>query len=325
MTTATAMPEEGSTSTAMTAHGRKVVRNRRLMFIDMIVNGERGTGLQMEELTEFADYFSEEELKRKDPQLFEFYIGRHIPDSEKRQAFTEDMSLVDRMYHNIAEGDYRDILEGRDPSGMEMDGDADDEADDTEMKMAFAAKPTYSSQPLPTPHQAPVEQESDEDTEEFDSDDEEGRAQAKARKEARKARHLSRSQNPPQHTTAIAPPKPILRRQPPPPRAPSPPRQQPQRDNGPPTLSFDEREELRVEFIRIIKERFLAGLDESFDYSRVDANEAFDDLGQMERDAEDAYFDSEEPEGLEEGRVGVGRVGYGRASVVVVGEEEYDY
>ncbi|KAJ8656409.1 hypothetical protein O0I10_007977 [Lichtheimia ornata] len=55
------------------------------------------------------------------------------------------------------------------------------------------------------------------------------------------------------------------------------------------------RESQRQELIRLLEERFLAGKDPEFDYSKVDMNEAYDDLTQQGQDMEDRYFDEEEP------------------------------
>ncbi|KAL7741128.1 hypothetical protein ACLKA6_018156 [Drosophila palustris] len=52
-----------------------------------------------------------------------------------------------------------------------------------------------------------------------------------------------------------------------------------------------ERELLRNEFMGLMKERFLSGQDKDFDYTTVDDNVLLDDLKQIERDEEDAYFD----------------------------------
>jgi hypothetical protein len=41
--------------------------------------------------------------------------------------------------------------------------------------------------------------------------------------------------------------------------------------------------------------RFLEGRDEEVDYATIDENEEYDNCRQIERDAEDAYFDAESP------------------------------
>ena len=51
-----------------------------------------------------------------------------------------------------------------------------------------------------------------------------------------------------------------------------------------------------ADFERVMRERFLAGEDEGFDYARVDADASLDDhwAKEIERDAEDRYFDEED-------------------------------
>jgi len=59
---------------------------------------------------------------------------------------------------------------------------------------------------------------------------------------------------------------------------------------------LEERGAQSKEFVKLMHERFLNGDDKGFDYSIVDANIEYDDIVQMQRDSEDAYFDSEELE-----------------------------
>jgi len=61
-------------------------------------------------------------------------------------------------------------------------------------------------------------------------------------------------------------------------------------------ISLEERGAQSKEFVKLMHERFLNGDDKGFDYSIVDANIEYDDIVQMQRDSEDAYFDSEELE-----------------------------
>lgn len=50
------------------------------------------------------------------------------------------------------------------------------------------------------------------------------------------------------------------------------------------------RQDLQDEFVRMMREKWLDGL-ENFDYSVVDDNEALDDIDQISKDAQDRYFD----------------------------------
>jgi hypothetical protein len=61
------------------------------------------------------------------------------------------------------------------------------------------------------------------------------------------------------------------------------------------TLTIEERQNLRHELLRVIKERFLSGQDDLFDYSIVDNCSEFDDMDFDNMRLEDDYFDSEEP------------------------------
>lgn len=56
----------------------------------------------------------------------------------------------------------------------------------------------------------------------------------------------------------------------------------------------EDQESLRQEFVLLMKQRFLDGLDSQFDYSLVDFDEDLDDLEQEDRDVEDRYFDAED-------------------------------
>ncbi|NXT30387.1 CCD97 protein, partial [Syrrhaptes paradoxus] len=52
---------------------------------------------------------------------------------------------------------------------------------------------------------------------------------------------------------------------------------------------------LREEFTTRMYQRFLDGEDGDFDYSQVDDNPDLDNLDIVSRDAEERYFDEEEP------------------------------
>lgn len=56
-----------------------------------------------------------------------------------------------------------------------------------------------------------------------------------------------------------------------------------------------EKKMLRGEFLTAMQNSFLDGKDKDFDYSVVDQNENYDSLEMKQIDAEDDYFDSEEP------------------------------
>ena len=64
--------------------------------------------------------------------------------------------------------------------------------------------------------------------------------------------------------------------------------------SNPDTLS-KERALLSQEFLAVMQASFLNGQDRDFDYSKVDNNEMYDSLDLENNDAQDDYFDSEQP------------------------------
>ncbi|KAG0279216.1 hypothetical protein BGZ95_001949 [Linnemannia exigua] len=56
----------------------------------------------------------------------------------------------------------------------------------------------------------------------------------------------------------------------------------------------EDQESLRQEFVLLMKQRFLDGMDSQFDYSLIDFDEELDDLEQEDHDVEDRYFDAED-------------------------------
>lgn len=63
----------------------------------------------------------------------------------------------------------------------------------------------------------------------------------------------------------------------------------------------EDQESMRQEFVLLMKQQFLDGLDINFDYSTVDFDENLDDLDQEDHDTEDRWFDADEDDGSEGG------------------------
>lgn len=59
-------------------------------------------------------------------------------------------------------------------------------------------------------------------------------------------------------------------------------------------VSADEKELLREEFFGIMCSNFLQGKDEAFDYAKVDDNSDYDNIDIQNQDAEDKYFESDD-------------------------------
>ncbi|KAG0356557.1 coiled-coil domain-containing protein-domain-containing protein [Gamsiella multidivaricata] len=78
----------------------------------------------------------------------------------------------------------------------------------------------------------------------------------------------------------------------------------------------EDQEALREEFVLLMKQRFLDGLDRNFDYSVVDFDENLDDLDQVNHDEEDKWFDEEGDSGGELERDVRGRIGEGSSAAL---------
>ena len=61
-------------------------------------------------------------------------------------------------------------------------------------------------------------------------------------------------------------------------------------------MSKEELEDNIDEMMRLLHDRFVAGLDKHFDYTEIDHNTNYDDIKTLDQDKADEYFDDEEPE-----------------------------
>lgn len=176
---------------------RKQIQNRRYQYL--------------QHLMENSTYFSEEEMRNRNPLLFDEYIGQYLTQQEK-----DDLDMGDRS----------DLtLSGIILKKMELD----------------ARRELHSRQ-----------QESESSRlEESDSDDSESETDSM------------------------------------------------QQDGGDP-VSIDDDQKLlfRQDYLKAMQLSFLNGEDKDFDYSKVDHCSALDSLDMIGRDAEDAYFEEEEPTAL---------------------------
>ncbi|CAH1160269.1 unnamed protein product [Phaedon cochleariae] len=71
-------------------------------------------------------------------------------------------------------------------------------------------------------------------------------------------------------------------------------RPKPKRKN--PFMTPQERIMLKEEFITTMYQNFLDGKDEDFDYDTVDTNTSYDNIDEMDQDAEEKYFDADDVE-----------------------------
>lgn len=75
------------------------------------------------------------------------------------------------------------------------------------------------------------------------------------------------------------------------------------------------KEEGQAAWEEFLRERFVAGADEDFDYAQVDGNEGLDEM--EHRDREEEWFDEEDPEWADDDSDGEGGEGEQEADVMV--------
>lgn len=192
------------------------IKQRCLDTKQNVVKNRRYQALQ--ELVEQGEYFSEEEMKWRDPLLFDQMIGQYIGESEKEEKEEAEIDRTDLRFSTIllkhmdlqASKQYYDALKEREEEQLEESDDDSSEEEELDDSL----------------------QQKEEEVLDFD-----------------KAMEIERNQ-------------------------------------------------MRGEFIRIMQERFLAGDDKNFDYSKVDSNTDYDSLDILGHDAEEKYFDQEEEEEL---------------------------
>ena len=180
---------------------KKQVRNRRFGCL--------------QELMDNSSYFSQEEMRDRNPLLFEQYIGQYLTEEERDQLDSNrsEMKLSSIILKNLDIDRRRQLLHSQQKSEMEFVEESD----------------------------------SDESTEEENTDS--------------KTPGLKLSTDP--------------------------------------SMATEEKHMMRKEFLRVMQLNFLSGNDKDFDYTSVDSNERYDLLEERQRDDEDAYFDSEEPDWCE--------------------------
>ncbi|CAO3676336.1 unnamed protein product [Rhizopus stolonifer] len=57
-----------------------------------------------------SDYFSDESMQLREPELYQQYVGRYIPEEKKSEPFGKDVTLVNRILSNIDQNYVNDRL-----------------------------------------------------------------------------------------------------------------------------------------------------------------------------------------------------------------------
>uniref|UniRef100_A0A8D8PY43 Coiled-coil domain-containing protein 97 n=1 Tax=Cacopsylla melanoneura TaxID=428564 RepID=A0A8D8PY43_9HEMI len=245
----------------------------------------------MNQLLEEGSYFSEHEMKSRNPLLYEHLVGQYMTQEEKDQddrVDTSNISFVNLLLHQI-DKDNEESFKQEQVETEKMESMCDD---DTSPKNSMA----QSSSNLIN------------DDVEYDTSDEEEVHTGNSKILERTSGQLKLEENefeqvPPKSKSLwgeemsdqpLSKPVGMDRT----PWATSygskPSTSQPSTLQQVEEISEDERILLFQEFRSHMMNDFLEGKEKSFDYSKVDSNPAYDNLTDKNQDAEDKYFDEDE-------------------------------
>ncbi|RUS26891.1 coiled-coil domain-containing protein-domain-containing protein [Jimgerdemannia flammicorona] len=256
--------------TRTTAHIRS--QNRRLQYLRRHLQN--------------TPYFDDEAMQLREPALYEHYVGQYIPEEERNAPFAEEINLVERVLSDIDRGwaeervrrEREEAMEEEEEEEEQEEEEEEGEEEEDSALMRENGNGSRVDKPVRRKYGVPngevahdLARDNDMDVLSSHREGEEGDKQ-----EGNEQEMVDDKENV----------KPAF-----------------------PSISEEERQELRDEFVRIMEERFLDGEDNEFDYSTVDFNEEYDDMDQQHMDLQDKYFDEDDPDD-DEDRGGEGHTGY---------------
>ncbi|CEI90421.1 hypothetical protein RMCBS344292_04746 [Rhizopus microsporus] len=113
-----------------------------------------------------SDYFSDEAIQLREPELYEQFVGRHVPASEKNKPFENDVTLVNRILSNIDRKYVSDRLDEQrqiEEEQFEEEEDTDDE--DIKMKDVQETPSSIASERTGEADDGNIDEVEDEDIE----------------------------------------------------------------------------------------------------------------------------------------------------------------
>ncbi|RIB07686.1 coiled-coil domain-containing protein [Gigaspora rosea] len=189
--------------------------------------------------------FSDEAMERREPLLYEDYVGQYITQEERYPPFADNVDLVDRILYDIDENYIHERLEQerrvRDEQ-FEEEEDEDDDYEELSLKADRDSEMTKDIDKLSVQKEKCTNTESDQSntTMMIDNLPENGSISINATNDIEGGQQNSTSKNI--------------------------------------QISEEEKKQLRADLVDIMRERFFSGKDPDFDYDAVDFNEEYDDL-----------------------------------------------
>ncbi|KAK4886868.1 hypothetical protein RN001_003139 [Aquatica leii] len=197
----------------------------------------------LKRLVEKDSYFSEVEMMKRNPLLYEQLVGQYLSNKEKRIRDRQSNTDVNSFVHVL--------LNGIDNEQMQNKKKLQEKAENVKM---------------------------DEDSSSDESEEDDGGPSTSTGKIDQKSQRFLWGEFQTEDNQEIVP----------------------KRTTKHINLSVtaQERQILKEEFISTMYESFLDGNDDDFDYSTVDDNDEYDNLEIVDNDEEEKYFDAEEPEDM---------------------------
>lgn len=222
---------------------------------DVALRNRRYDALQ--KLIKDGSYFSEIEMMKREPLLYEQLIGQYLTEKEIRtrdHVGEEAPSFLNVLLDGIDKDHVNDLRRKQESEEKHDDNEHDDDDDDDTSESGTNFNRSFS-----------CGHPEDSDEEKFPKNPPSFR------------KKWGEFEDEPSAHPHDAPPKP------------------PKKDiKEIKRISAVERQLLRDEFFSIMYSKFLSGFDKNFDYTKVDHNENFDNLAIRAQDEEDKYFDEEE-------------------------------
>jgi len=229
------------------------IKNRRYMYLQKLISE--------------GEYFSEDEMKNRDPILYDYYIGQYLTPEEKLKPPSADTTLSQLLLGHMDSTRHAERLQENSKLIEESSNYDELDEDDAAMEPKKEKEQPFTmsteqiqmqKMAVPAKHQR------------WGGFSEPGLAKLTTPA-------LSSNQNPlpaASDENLMKNAEKMMKSAP-----------KPEKWGG---VSMEEKQILREEFVQVMHHRFLEGKDTEFDYSMVDENEDYDDWKQSIIDAEEA-------------------------------------
>ncbi|XP_061388843.1 coiled-coil domain-containing protein 97 [Musca vetustissima] len=226
------------------------VKNRRYVALQRLIEG--------------GEYFSEQEMMKRSPELYHELVGQHLSKEERQLRDSYDVkntTFSGILMHNMERDEITKIMEEAEKKAIETQSDESRESTNSPISITEINEGSNPKDTIFDEIDSVVPQNFQQQWGNFDN---EQQACSSSKIEKKKAKKK------PEVTNKIIPLKNLI--------------------------TADERELLRQEFISQMHESFLNGQDSDFDYATVDDNTQYDDLETLNQDREDKYFEEDSDE-----------------------------